>query len=225
MRQLSIRALIRNSVAAATLIAAPFVATSFAAAPAASAATARPNPWDMSLLSPAAPPAARPGPWDVAKIVPASPLPAASDATVPPWQTYRTAPFSYAAGTVCSFTLSGTPVKDGEQYRTLESYPDGTAELNEYRGPLYVRYTNESTGKSAVRNLSGYGFFRFGDGNGTIQALFLANGGISVKIGNQGFPSGYWIEHGRVLVTDNGQGSRVIHVVHATLENLCRTLG
>ncbi len=153
-----------------------------------------------------------------------SPVPAPA-ATAPPWQTYRTAPFSYAAGTVCSFTLFGTPVKDGEQYRTLESYPDGTAELNEYRGPLYVRYTNESNGKSAVRNLSGYGFFRFGDGNGSIQALFLSNGGISVKVGNQGFPSGYWIEHGRVLVTDNGQGSRVIHVEHATLENLCRTLG
>jgi hypothetical protein len=187
MRQLSIRALIKSSAAAAALVAAPFVAVA------------------VGAVSLGAPPA--------------------SATTAPAWQTYRTAPFSYAAGTVCSFALSGTPVKDGEQYRTLESYPDGTAELNEYRGPLYVRFTNESTGKTVVRNLSGYGFFRFGDGNGSVRALFLDNGGISVKIGNQGFPSGYWIEHGRVLVTDNGQGSRVIHVEHATLENLCRTLG
>jgi hypothetical protein len=161
-------------------------------------------------------------PFVAAPFAAASP---ASAAPAPPWQTYRTAPFSYAAGTVCSFGLSGTPVKDGEQYRTLESYPDGTAELNEYRGPLYVRFTNESTGQTVVRNLSGYGYFRFGDGTGSVRALFLNNGGISVKVGNQGFPSGYWIEHGRVLVTDNGQGSRVIHVEHATLENLCRTLG
>jgi hypothetical protein len=151
--------------------------------------------------------------------------PVSAAAKLPPWQTYRSGSLSYPAGTVCSFTLSGTPVKDEEQYRTLQSYPDGTAELNEYRGPLYVRYTNESTGKSVVRNLSGYGYFRFGDGNASIQALFLNNGGISVSVGNQGYPSGYWVEHGQVLVTDNGQGSRVIHVIHASLENLCRTLG
>ena len=38
-------------------------------------------------------------------------------------------------------------------------------------------------------------------------------------------PAGYWVEHGQILVTDNGQGSKVIHVIHATLENLCQTLG
>ncbi len=163
--------------------------------------------------------------------VPLATGPAASAATagttkLPPWQTYRTGSFGYAAGQVCSFGLSGVPVKDGEQYRTLQYYPDGTAELNEYRGPLYVRFTNTSTGRSVVRNLSGYGYFRFSDGTGVIeQGLFLQNGGISVKTGNQGYPAGYYIEHGQVLVTDNGQGSPVIHVIHATLENLCRTLG
>jgi hypothetical protein len=155
----------------------------------------------------------------------ASAATAATTANLPPWQTYRTGSFGYAAGQVCSFGLSGVPVKDGEQYRTLQYYPDGTAELNEYRGPLYVRFTNTATGRSVVRNLSGYGYFRFSDGTGAIdQGLFLQNGGISVQAGNQGYLSGYYIEHGQVLVTDNGQGSRVIHVIHATLENLCRTL-
>jgi hypothetical protein len=155
-----------------------------------------------------------------------SPASASAAGKLPPWQTYRSGSFGYAAGEVCSFGLSGVPVKDGEQYRTLQSYPDGMAELNEYRGPLYVRFTNAATGRSVVRNLSGYGYFRFADQTGAItQGLFLQNGGISVKIGNQGYPSGYYIEHGQVLVTDNGQGSRVIHVIHARLENLCQTLG
>jgi hypothetical protein len=195
MRRLSLRALVGVGVAAA-LGAAPFLT-----APAASAGTH----WDDTTINPAS---------------------ASSTAGhLPPWQTYRSGSFGYAAGAVCSFALSGVPVKDQEQYRTLKSYPDGTAELNEYRGPLYVRFTNESTGRSVVRNLSGYGYFRFGDNTAAVDALFLSNGGISVDVGNQGYPAGYYIEHGQVLVTDNGQGSRVIHVVHATLENLCRTLG
>ena len=194
MRRLSLRALVGVGVAA-TLGAAPFLT-----APAASAGTH----------------------WDDTTINPVSASPAAGQ--LPPWQTYRSASFGYAAGAVCSFALSGVPVTDEEQFRTLKSYPDGTAELNEYRGPLHVRFTNESTGRSVVRNLSGYGYFRFGDHTAAVDALFLSNGGISVDAGNQGYPAGYYIEHGQVLVTDNGQGSRVIHVVHATLENLCRTL-
>jgi hypothetical protein len=197
MRRFPLRALISGSVAAA-LGAAPFLT-----APAASASTA-PGATTASVASAAL----------------ASPA-----GKLPPWQTYRSGPLSYAAGQVCSFPLSGLPVRDGEQYRTLRYYPDGTAELNEYRGPLYVRFTNDATGRSVVRNLSGYGYFRFADGTGAIEhALFLNNGGVTVKVGNHGFPAGYYIEHGQILVTDNGQGTRVIHVINARLENLCRTL-
>ena len=153
-------------------------------------------------------------------------VPAAAAGKLPPWQTYRSGPLNYTAGEVCSFPLSALPIKDGEQYRTLRYYPDGTPELNEYRGPLYVRFTNDATGKSVVPNLSGYGWFKFSDGTGVVEdGLFLNNGGVTIKAGNRGFPAGYWVEHGQILVTDNGHGSKVIHVIHATLENLCQTLG
>jgi len=200
MRGLFLRAL-TGVVVAAALFAAAFLTTSAVARPAAPRPVA----------------AARPDPWDDARIVPAK---------LPPWQTYRAGPLNYSAGEVCSFPLSAVPVKDGEQYRTLKYYPDGSPELQEYRGPLYARFTNEATGKSVTPNLSGYGWFHLADGTGAVrQALYLNNGGTTIKVGNRGFPAGYWVEHGQILITDNGQGSKVIHVIHATLENLCQTLG
>ncbi len=144
---------------------------------------------------------------------------------LPAWQTYRSAAFSYAPGAVCQFGLSGTPVRDEEQDRTLQSYPDGNPELNEYRGPLYVRFTNASTGRSVVRNLSGYGFLQFADSGALNTALFLSNGAVHVNVGNVGYPSGYYVLHGQFVVQDDAVGNRVIIPVHAASENLCRTLG
>lgn len=140
-----------------------------------------------------------------------------------PWHRYRTAPFTDAPGAVCPFGVRGVPVRDGEQYRTLESYADGSPELQEYRGPLYVRYTNQSTGRSVVRNLSGYGYFRFGR-DGSIAALFLSHGGVSVPVGMGNIPAGEWVFHGHFTVQVSAAGRKDITLYGAKGENLCHTL-
>jgi hypothetical protein len=153
----------------------------------------------------------------------AAPAATAAPSDLPPWQPYRSSPFTDAPGDPCPFGVSAVPVRDEEQFRTLASYPNGDPKVQEFRGPLYYRYTNQSTGKSVVRDLSGYAFFRYGQ-DGTFDGLFLNNGGITVHQGNHGYPAGEWVFHGQFLVTDDGSGSRHIDTFHASAENLCHTL-
>ena len=73
--------------------------------------------------------------------------PATAYADSIPWQTFRTSPWTDQPGQVCAFGVAATIVKDGEQERILATYPDGSPEVQEFRGPLYVSYTNQSSGK------------------------------------------------------------------------------
>ena len=156
---------------------------------------------------------ARPGLRDVA-------LTAASKI---PWKRYRTKPWHDAAGKVCAFGVNVTIVRDREQDRTLLRYPNGKPKLQEFRGPLYVRYTNTSTGKSAVGNLSGYGWFYY-PASGGLDALVTSHIDVTVPVGNNGFRAGEWIVSGRALVIIDGTGAINIVLIHATAENICRTL-
>jgi len=139
------------------------------------------------------------------------------------WQTYRTAPWTDAPGAVCSFGVAATPVVDQEQDRTLASYPNGDPQLQEFRGPLFVRYTNMSTGASVVRDLSGYGWFHYGS-DGSIDAFIASHIGLTVDVGNAGFPAGEWVISGRSEVTVSSSGTIGVRLIDATAENLCQTL-
>ena len=139
------------------------------------------------------------------------------------WQTYRTAPWTDAPGAVCSFGVAATPVVDQEQDRTLASYPNGAPRMQEFRGPLFVQYTNMSTGASVVRDLSGYGWFHYGS-DGSIDALIASHIGLTVGVGNAGFPAGEWVISGRSEVTVSSSGTIGVQLINATAENLCQTL-
>jgi len=139
------------------------------------------------------------------------------------WQTYRTAPWTDAPGAVCSFGVAATPVVDQEQDRTLASYPNGDPQLQEFRGPLFVQYTNMSTGASVVRDLSGYGWFHYGS-DGSIDAFIASHIGLTVDVGNAGFPAGEWVISGRSEVTVSSSGTIGVRLIDATAENLCQTL-
>jgi hypothetical protein len=139
------------------------------------------------------------------------------------WQPYRTAPWTDAPGAVCSFGVAATPVNDQEQYRTLASYPDGDPRLQEFRGPLFVQYTNMSTGASVVRDLSGYGWFHYG-ADGSIDIHVASHIGLTVDVGNAGFPAGEWVISGPSEVTVSSSGAIGIRLIDATAENLCQTL-
>ena len=140
-----------------------------------------------------------------------------------PWLPYRTAPFTDAPGAVCTFGVTGNPVKDQEQYRTLSSYSDGSPQLQEFRGPLYVRYTNQSTGASVIRNLSGYGFFYYSSAGG-IDALILSHIGVTIPVGNVGHRPGEWIFTGQSEIIIGAGGNITVHLINATAEDMCTTL-
>jgi hypothetical protein len=152
----------------------------------------------------------------------AAPAATASAASIP-WQTYRTSPWTDQPGQVCAFGVAVTIVKDGEQERVLESYPDGSPELQEFRGPLYVRYTNQSTGASVIGNLSGYGWFTY-ESDGAIDAYVQQHIGLTVKVGNTGWPAGEWVISGQANVTVSPAGQISVQLHHAKADNICADL-
>ena len=152
-----------------------------------------------------------------------APATGSAAASTVPWKPYRTQPWQDAPGKVCAFGVNATIVRDGEQYRTLSSYPDGSPRIQEFRGPLFARYTNTSTGKSVVGNLSGYGWFYYPAGGDT-RHLPPAISACTVPVGNPGFPAGEWIVSGQSLLIVDGTGAINIVLIHATTENICRTL-
>lgn len=139
------------------------------------------------------------------------------------WMPYRTQPWQDAPGKVCTFGVNATIVQDHEQYRTLSSYPNGDPKVQEFRGPLFVRYTNTSTGKSVVGNLSGYGWFYY-LADGGYEAYAPSHIGMTVPVGNPGFPAGEWIISGPSLLTVASTGAINIVLIRATAENICSTL-
>ncbi len=152
-----------------------------------------------------------------------APAASASVTTVPPWQPYRSSAFEDPAGNPCQFAVRATPVRDQEQYRTLAAYPNGDPEVQEFRGPLWVRYTNETTGRSVIRDLSGYAVFHYGQ-DGGVEASFFRHGGVTVHPGNVGYPAGEWVFTSPFALSIAADGSRTIVQPHPAAENLCRTL-
>jgi len=140
-----------------------------------------------------------------------------------PWQTYRTSPWTDQPGQVCAFGVAATIVKDGEQVRTLETYPDGSPKVQEFRGPLYVRYTNQSSGKSVVGNLSGYGRFTY-ETDGSTDIYVQQHIGLTVSVGNVGWPAGEWIISGKAHVTVSTTGQTSIQLDHAKADDICADL-
>lgn len=159
----------------------------------------------------------------LAATVLAAPAAAGAASHPVPWHRYRTRPWHDSPGKVCTFGLSGTPVKDREQTRILARYPNGKPKVQEFRGPLYARYTNLHTGKSVTRNLSGYGWF-FYRPSGGVRFFVASHVGLTIDVGNKGFPAGEWVITGQAWVRISSAGDTYIRLLHASAENLCRTL-
>ncbi|RFU37720.1 hypothetical protein DZF91_31375 [Actinomadura logoneensis] len=145
--------------------------------------------------------------------------PSASAAGRGDWRPYRTQPFTDTG--VCAFTVRGDIVEDQEEVRTLQTYPDGKVKLEEFRGPLVIRFSGN--GHSVVREVSGYGWFHHLK-DGTRRARI--DGGLSIGVmqGNIGYPAGEYIIHGKFSVVFRADGNQTVHAAHAKIENLCQTL-
>jgi hypothetical protein len=144
--------------------------------------------------------------------------PATASATSP-WQPFRAADFDLAAGTRCDFPLSGRVLEDAERIRTFD---DGTQEV---KGPLVVRYINQGTGASVVRDLTGTALIEtFPDSS---FRFTLKHGSLAVGLG-AGDPGGpaFLVLSGRGFTVDFGaDGSRTVTPGNGTIENICTTLG
>jgi hypothetical protein len=138
------------------------------------------------------------------------------------WQPYRSTGFEDKAGDVCAFALKGTPLRDREQFRTTETYPDGSPKVQEYRGPLSFRYTNEATGKSVVRDLSGTSFFNFRL-DGSLAVLGTGHLGLTVHAGNVGYPQGEWVLSGGFTVVI-APGDDQVDLLWGTKQDICHQL-
>jgi hypothetical protein len=140
------------------------------------------------------------------------------------WEPYRTQPFVHPAGN-CDFAVRGDIVKDEEWVRTLATDHAGNAIKLEFTGPLVIRFTNESSGASVVRNLDGTAWVtNHPDGSHT----WLVNGHLSagVPAGDPYLAPGEYIWTGRTgLQIHPGRLIEVLFHLGPPAENLCRTLG
>jgi hypothetical protein len=137
------------------------------------------------------------------------------------WVPFRTAPFTTSG--VCPFTVHGDIVQDEEEVRTDATFPDGSPRIQAFRGPLVIRFTNIDNGRSAVRDVSGDArVHKFADGG----SVWHFDGGLSVRvpIGNRAFPTGWYILHGKGVLTVAPDNTRDLRHLHADIEDLCRTL-
>jgi len=136
-----------------------------------------------------------------------------------PWQPFRASDFDLAAGTRCDFPLSGRVLEDDERIRTLSD------SRQEVKGPLVVRYINQDSGASVVRDLTGTALIdAFPDGS---SRFTLVHGSLSVGLG-AGDPGGpaFLVLSGRGFTVDFGaDGSRTVTAGRGTIENICDTLG
>jgi hypothetical protein len=139
------------------------------------------------------------------------------------WVPYRTPAFDLAAGVSCSFELKGDIVYDHELTRVDATFPDGSPEVQEWLGPLGVRFTNVATGESVVRDASGTLTATFHEGGGADE-LFTGNGIAPIFSGNPIYPAGIYLVSGYVVYTVHPDGSRELSVQRGTIENMCETL-
>ena len=140
----------------------------------------------------------------------------------PTWKPYRSQPF--LKHDVCSFDVRGVAVYDKEEVATLATFPDGSPEREEYRGPLYIRYTNVSTGKSIVRDQSGKAWLDVRPDKTRVWRVYNGRISVGVKQGTNGFPAGEWLFHGDFRLTFKPTGAVEFDLIHTTAVNLCRSL-
>ncbi len=139
------------------------------------------------------------------------------------WQPIHESNRQYPAGTVCSFALDLVVVSQAEEYRVIRTYPDGSPLETAYRGPLVVQYTNEATGASVVRDLSG-----------TAQLYSLPDQshlwvsqqhfGLTVHAGDPYHAAGEFVLTGPSVFTVSPTGQPAIIAEHQ-VEDICDTLG
>jgi hypothetical protein len=138
------------------------------------------------------------------------------------WERYEAADFTSPAGDLCRFPLTSKVLFDAEYVRTPASYPDGKPKRQEYVGPLVVRLTNDATGASIQRDLSGRAVLTY-DPDGSYDFRLSGPAGVGFRPGDS-LPRGFYVLRGYHVIRFAADGTRTITVDRGTEENVCRTL-
>jgi hypothetical protein len=147
---------------------------------------------------------------------------AASDGSYGPWQATYQGPITAPAGLVCAFTVTAEPVR--EDLRVRYHYDSaGNVDGYEATGMLIARITNNETGASVVRNLSGPGTVMFNP-DGSYDAV--VSGDFLVFFLPQDTPSSeLLLLSGRTVLHGAASGEKTLVAQSGNVENLCDTLG
>jgi hypothetical protein len=137
------------------------------------------------------------------------------------WESTFQGPITAPTGLVCPFQVTAAPVR--EDLRVRYHYDaDGNIDGYQATGQLIARITNDETGKSVVRNLSGPGTVTFYP-DGSYDAV--ASGGFLIFFLPGDDPSqqllllpGHTVLHGAA------DGTKTLVSHEGTAENLCETL-
>jgi hypothetical protein len=146
---------------------------------------------------------------------------AASDGSYGPWQATYQGPITAPAGLVCAFTVTAEPVR--EDLRVRYHY-DSAGNVDGYQatGMLIARITNDETGSSVVRNLSGPGTVTFNP-DGSYDAV--VSGDFLVFFLPQDAPSSeLLLLSGRTVLHGAPSGEKTLVTNSGNVENLCDTL-
>lgn len=139
------------------------------------------------------------------------------------WQPIHESNRVYPAGTVCSFELSYVVVSQAEEYRVARTYPDSSPLKTDFRGPLVLQYTNDATGASVVRDLSGTAqLYSLPDHS----SLWVSQQhfGLTVHVGDPYHAAGEYVLTGPAVFTVSSTGQPAV-IAQSQVEDVCDTLG
>ena len=157
-------------------------------------------------------------------LIGAGATPAAAGEAGSPWTPYRSSDVTVtAARSTCAFDVRISVVQDDEEYRTTQTYADGTPKEQLFRGTLVERYTNLSTGTSVVRDLSATAVFAYNP-DGSPASLTSLKGPFGATMPAGSTPdTGLFVLSGKgTSVTFNADGTRSYTLGrHGTAENVC----
>jgi hypothetical protein len=138
-----------------------------------------------------------------------------------PWEATTQGPITAPAGVVCPFQVTASPVR--EDLRVRYHYDAaGNVDGYEATGQLIARITNDETGASVVRNLSGPGtVVLYPEGSydatagGNFLIFFLAQDNPSHQL---------LLISGRTVLHGDASGAKTLVSHEGQVENLCDTL-
>jgi hypothetical protein len=149
---------------------------------------------------------------------------AASAAEGTGWRPTHTDPFEFAAGALCPFGLKGDILYDRELTRVTASYPDGSPKVEEFTGPLGIRFHNEANGKFVDRDITGFTRLLHQEDGSRVFSMWGDNVAPVYPGTDRNFPVGDYVTHGYFVFVVHADKSREYTVQQGASEDVCKTL-